>query len=393
MSLKQNIRTASTQTPQHPFIKQAGWDEIVVDEVPLTKGLKLNRRKQDKKIEQVHRLANRMARLLEVLPGGVVVLNGKGIVQQCNAAAIKLLGEPLHGEYWTDVIKRSFSPKTDNSQDLALTNGRLVHISTSPLEDEPGQIVLLNDVTETRQLQLKVSHLQRLSAMGEVAARLAHQIRTPLSSALLYLSPLLKENTDPKLKHSFAQKLHNSIKHMESLIKDMLAYSRGDMANTAPVEINDLCQTVEQQFNAQIDANNYNLKINNAVPDAVVFGSKDALGSALNNLLTNARLACDDQGELSVFVDNVQDEQGVKWIEISVTDNGAGIAREDQDNVLVPFFTTRSSGTGLGLPVVQSIAKAHRGSLSFISELGQGSTFYLRLPQYAVANKHKETGS
>ena len=393
MSLKQNIRTASTQTPQHPFIKQAGWDEIVVDEVPLTKGLKLNRRKQDQKIEQVHRLANRMARLLEVLPGGVVVLNGKGIVQQCNAAAIKLLGEPLHGEYWTEVIKRSFSPKTDNSQDLALTNGRLVHISTSPLEDEPGQIVLLNDVTETRQLQLKVSHLQRLSAMGEVAARLAHQIRTPLSSALLYLSPLLKENTDPKLKHSFAQKLHNSIKHMESLIKDMLAYSRGDMANTAPVEINGLCQTVEQQFNAQIDANNYNLKINNAVPDAVIFGSKDALGSALNNLLTNARLACGDQGELSVFVDNAQDEQGVKWIEISVTDNGAGIAREDQDNIFVPFFTTRSSGTGLGLPVVQSIAKAHRGSLSFISELGQGSTFYLRLPQYAVANKHKETGS
>ena len=392
MSLKQNIRTASTHTPQHPFIEQAGWDEIVVDEAPLTKGLKLNRRKQDRKIEQAHRLANRMARLLEVLPGGVVVLNGKGIVQQCNAAAIKLLGEPLHGEYWTDVIKRSFSSKTDNSQDLALTNGRLVHISTSPLEDEPGQIVLLNDVTETRQLQLKVSHLQRLSAMGEVAARLAHQIRTPLSSALLYLSPLLKENTDPKLKHSFAQKLHNSIKHMESLIKDMLAYSRGDMANTAPVEITDLCQAVEQQFHAQPEANNYKLKMNNTVPDAVVFGSKDALSSALNNLLTNARLACGDQGELSVFIDSVQDEQAVKWVEISVTDNGAGIAREDQDNILVPFFTTRSSGTGLGLPVVQSIAKAHRGSLSFISELGKGSTFYLRLPHYIVANKHKEIG-
>ena len=182
----------------------------------LTEQLLRSRHEQSIKAEQANRLVNRMTRLLEVLPGGVIVLNGQGKVQQCNAAAVNMLGEPLHDEYWPEVIQRAFAPKSDNSPDIALLDGRLVHISTSPLQDEPGQIILLNDVTETRQLQLKVSHLQRLSAMGEVAARLAHQIRTPLSSAMLYLSPLMKEGTSPKLRQNFAKKLHKSITHMES---------------------------------------------------------------------------------------------------------------------------------------------------------------------------------
>jgi len=335
--------------------------------------------------EQLIRSASRMTRLLAVLPGGVIVLNGDGMIQQSNAAAAKLLGEPLNGEAWAKIIERAFRPHVNDGHDMSLNDGRLVHISTSPLEGEPGQIVLVNDVTETRQLQQQVSHLQRLSSMGEMAARLAHQIRTPLSTALLYVAPLLKKNTDPQLTQRFARRLHNSISHMERLVKDMLAFSRGDMAETAPVLLQDLLAGVEQQFRSQSDIENIHLEIYDAVEGAYVYGSKDALTSALNNLVNNARLACNAGGYVSIFADIIQDDD-TNYIEISVEDDGVGIAKADQDKILTPFFTTRSSGTGLGLAVVKSIAKAHKGELWFESDEGEGSTFCLRLPLYQPAD-------
>ncbi len=331
-------------------------------------------------------LASRMTQLLEVLPGGVVVLNGDGVVQQCNSAAISLLGEPIEGEHWTSIIERAFRPQPNDGHDISLTDGRLVHISTSPLEGEPGQIILLQDVTETRKLQQKVSHLQRLSAMGEMAARLAHQIRTPLSSALLYVAPLLKENTDSKLKQRFAKRLHNSISHMERLIKDMLAFSRGDMAETEPVLLDELLSNVEQQFMSHPEAGEFHLEVHNTVKNGYVYGSKDALTSALNNLINNARLACEDGGEITIFADLIQ-EDDVDYIEISIEDDGVGIAEGEQSKILSPFYTTRSSGTGLGLAVVKSIAKAHKGELWFESDEGEGSLFCLRLPRYQAAEQ------
>ena len=336
--------------------------------------------------EQAVCLASRMTQLLEVLPGGVVVLNGDGIVQQCNSAAMSLLGEAIEGEQWTNIIEVAFKPQLNDGHDISLADGRVVHISTSPLQGEPGQIILLQDVTETRQLQQKVSHLQRLSAMGEMAARLAHQIRTPLSSALLYVAPLLKDETDSQLKQRFAKRLHNSISHMERLVKDMLAFSRGDMAETEPVLLAELLSNVEQQFITHPEAEQYNLETHNTVRDAYVYGSKDALTSALNNLVNNARLACEDGGEITIFADLIQDD-GTDYIEISIEDNGVGIAKADQDKVMTPFYTTRSAGTGLGLAVVKSIAKAHKGELWFESDEGEGSTFCLRLPMYQSADQ------
>jgi two-component system sensor histidine kinase FlrB len=105
------------------------------------------------------RIADRLSSLLAVIPGGVVVIDGMGVVQDCNQVAINLLGEPLTGQRWIDVIKRAFKPREDDGHDVSLADGRLVHISTSPLDKEPGQIILLQEVTETRQLQRKVAKI------------------------------------------------------------------------------------------------------------------------------------------------------------------------------------------------------------------------------------------
>jgi len=328
------------------------------------------------------RSASRMSRLLAVLPAGVVVLDGEGRVQESNPAATRLLGAPLSGERWVEIIKRAFAPRPDDGHDVSLVDGRLVNISTSPLEGEAGQIVLLHEVTETRQLQTKVSHLQRLSAMGEMAARLAHQIRTPLSSAMLYLAPLQKDDTELNIRRRFAQRLQQSLGHMEQLVRNMLAFSRGDMASSAPVSIAELLEEVARQFLAEPETQSFNLTVYNRTHDSYVIGSQPALISALNNLLNNARHACGEQGKIVLTAEYADEDTQQPFIDITVEDNGPGIDADDFDKIMQPFYTTRASGTGLGLAVVQSIAKAHKGLLWVDSHPGEGSTFSLRLPVY-----------
>lgn len=337
-------------------------------------------------------LANRHSRLLAVLPAGVVVIDGSGFIQEANEAAISLLGEPLSGERWVNVIERAFDPKPSDGHDVSLKDGRLVHISTNPLGHEPGQIILLQDVTDTRALQSKVSHLQRLSTIGEVTARLAHQIRTPLSSAMLYLSPLLKEGADEQVKQRFATRVKDSLTHMEQLIRDLLSFSRGNMASPSPVAVSDLLSELEQQFSAQNDVENSTVTMTlvNQVNDDYIYGSQSALISAITNLLNNARQACEGHGQIEVMAEYAENNAKEQCIQISVNDNGEGMSEAELNKVLTPFYTTRSNGTGLGLAVVQSIVKAHRGLLAIESEPKKGSSVKLLFPIYTSANTSPE---
>jgi len=337
-------------------------------------------------------LANRHSRLLAVLPAGVVVIDGSGFIQEANEAAISLLGEPLSGERWVNVIERAFDPKPSDGHDVSLKDGRLVHISTNPLGHEPGQIILLQDVTDTRALQSKVSHLQRLSTIGEVTARLAHQIRTPLSSAMLYLSPLLKEGADEQVKLRFATRVKDSLTHMEQLIRDLLSFSRGNMASPSPVAVSELLSELEQQFSAQNDVENSTVTMTlvNQVNDDYIYGSQSALISAITNLLNNARQACEGHGQIEVMAEYAENNAKEQCIQISVNDNGEGMSEAELNKVLTPFYTTRSNGTGLGLAVVQSIVKAHRGLLAIESEPKKGSSVKLLFPIYTSANTSPE---
>lgn len=348
--------------------------------------------KQASSQAQADQLANRHSRLLAVLPAGVVVLDGSGFIQEANEAAVSLLGEPLSGERWVNVIERAFDPKPSDGHDVSLKDGRLVHISTNPLGHEPGQIILLQDVTDTRTLQSKVSHLQRLSTIGEVTARLAHQIRTPLSSAMLYLSPLLKEGADEQVKQRFALRVKESLSHMEQLIRDLLSFSRGNMAAPSPVALQELLSQLEQQFSAQndVESSDVRLTISNNVNDGYIYGSQSALISAITNLLNNARQACEPHGHIEVKADYAINEENEQCISISVNDNGEGMSASVLNKVLTPFYTTRSNGTGLGLAVVQSIVKAHRGHLTIESEPKKGSSVTMFFPLYTSASSSSE---
>ena len=114
---------------------------------------------------------------LEALPAGVVVLNAQGLVEVCNPAARALMGEDARGQRWREVAARVFRPRPDDGPDLSLVNGRRVHIDTTSLRDPPGQLLLIQDVTEVRALQTRVAQLERLSGAQIQRGRVRHARR------------------------------------------------------------------------------------------------------------------------------------------------------------------------------------------------------------------------
>lgn len=320
--------------------------------------------------------AQRLRAILSALPAGVVVLDGTGRVQECNPAALELLGEPLLGEVWNRVIQRVFAPRTDDGHEISLKDGRRVSISTCPLGFQPGQVLLFSDVTETRELQDKLSQHKRLIAMGEMAASLAHQIRTPLASGLLFSSQLKNSHLDNPTRLSIADKVIGQLRHLELLINDMLMYSRAGYGGDEDIEVEELLNGLASTVHGICQQRNIKLSVTCEVEDAFIIGNSCSVHSALLNLVNNAVQAIDRSGNLQLLA-----RHGVcDTVEICVIDDGPGIEKHHREKLFQPFFTTRSNGTGLGLAVVQAVARAHGGGVHVVSEEGRGSSFIVQLP-------------
>jgi two-component system sensor histidine kinase FlrB len=342
-------------------------------------GAKLRDARQERarELAEKERLADRLALLLEALPGGVVVLGGDGVVRECNPAAEALLGEPLAGKLWRDVAARAFRPRPDDGHDISLASGARVSLRTCSLGREPGQILLINDVTETRRLQDRVAHLQRLSAMGEMAASLAHQVRTPLSSALLYTGALGGHGLSEAQHAGYVERLRGVLTHLESVVGDMLTFARSGSLQLESVEAEALCARVAGACAALCEREGVHFASHCDAAGALLRGNAEALASVVQNLVVNAIQAAGD-ADLRVWLAVVRQPGGA--LAIRVRDDGPGIPAELAERIFEPFVSGRSGGTGLGLAVVRAVVEAHGGLVELESAPGAGTTFTLRLP-------------
>ena len=332
-------------------------------------------------------LANRLERLLEALPAGVVVIDGNGIVQQSNGKTVGLVGEPLVGCAWHHIIDRAFS-SSGSCDEAVLRDGRIVSISTSPLGDEPGQIIMLLDVTETRLLQEMLNRHQRLSAMGEMSASLAHQIRTPLASSLLYLSHLKQSQLSSEDYRRCVDKILSRLRHLDKLVNDMMVFAKGSQAGRDEIEMSSLLNELQLFTEPHLATHHCTMEINDACDGVIVQGNHNTLLSVLQNIVLNAVQACADnhgvhrRGRIKISAGQDQGNQGVKTIVILISDNGPGIPTDIKQKIFEPFFTTKPQGTGLGLAVVQAVVHAHNGTLWVDSTTTNGTTVGIRLPVY-----------
>ena len=327
-------------------------------------------------LAEKERLANRLQNLLDLLPGGVIVIDGQGIVGEANPAACELLGLPLQGELWRHVIARCFAPREDDGHEISLKDGRRLSIATRSLDAEPGQLVLLNDLTETRHLQDQLARHERLSSLGKMVASLAHQIRTPLSAALLYASHLTEQELPLATQQRFAGRLKERLHELEHQVRDMLVFARGELPLTDRVTPKALMQSL--QAAAQTHVQDVPLRWQCDAHVGELLCNRDTLVGALLNLLENAIQAGDASLRLKVHL-----YARGNSLRLCVSDNGGGIDAAVLERLGEPFFTTKTNGTGLGLTVVKAVARAHQGQLQLRSRPGRGTCALLLLPLFS----------
>ncbi|MEO8444043.1 MAG: HAMP domain-containing sensor histidine kinase [Gammaproteobacteria bacterium] len=238
-----------------------------------------------------------------------------------------------------------------------------------------------------RQLDDVLSRHQRLAALGEMAATLAHQIRTPLSAALLYASnagnPALATPRRDELLGRAIGCLHN----LEQLVSDMLGFARGATASNAPLAVADIALAVSNAAQALVRAGQ-RLHVASPPASVVICGNREALVGAVLNLVTNGLQAGGSSAEVAVEI-----RLAAQMAEIRVTDNGPGVPPGLRSRIFEPFFTSRTDGTGLGLAVVKSVAEAHGGDIRVESAAGSpqgGACFVLRLPLAAGVGQLRE---
>lgn len=342
----------------------------------LTSELNTVSEQRIQELKDKEQVANRLEHLINFLPGGVVVLDHRGVIVEINPAAEEMLQNSLKGQLWRDVIQQCFSPKNDDGHEVSNNKGQRINISTRSLGQD-GQIILLTDQTETRHLQAELSRHERLTALGKMVSTLAHQVRTPLSSAMLYGSHLLNESLSENKRYEFTQKIVNRLHEMERQVRDMLLFVKAGMPLDDNLSVGELRALLSEStemlfFHHSIDCHWHIDQVNTTISC-----NKDALVGAILNLVNNSVQAIEEEGELTISITEKEDNHLV----ISVIDNGSGIDDSVKSHVNEMFFTTKSQGTGIGLSVVNTVVKAHNnGTFNLLSNPSGGMSAILDLP-------------
>lgn len=323
-------------------------------------------------------LAAKLTALMQALPGGVLSLDINGHILDENPAARTILGQSVKGQRWQTILAQLTSEEDFMEGEVTLHNGKRISISSNAYGDRGDTIVLLTDISENYRLSHQINREKRLTALGEMAARLAHQVRTPLSSAMLYLSHLSSGKvTAPDHNEVITNNIRNRLRQIEKLIDGMLSYIRGDISASQTFSIASLLQEVSDTSNPRLQAANGSLLIDCPVQDLTMRGDKEALVNALQNLIDNAIEAAEEAPHITVGIFEADGN-----INIRVVDNGPGISDYHKENIFDPFYSTREGGTGLGLAVVMSAVKAHRGEIAIENLKTGGSVFTLSLPHW-----------
>ena len=328
--------------------------------------------------------------LIDVMPTGLVMLDGNGMIITVNKVARALLDEPILGQAWYNVIKRAFKPRADDGHEVSLNNGRRVKLEIMALGDQPGQLIMITDLTQTRLLQEKISHMQRLSSLGRMVSTLAHQIRTPLSAAMLYSANLTNKKLNSDSRIRFQSKLQSRLKDLEQQVNDMLLFSKsGKEQVVSPLSVNEVVNDSLQGMEALISQSNINIELETCADDCQVLGNKNALTGAIQNLIHNSMQAIKDS-EIAEGGIHLKAHCEHDFAYIHIKDNGYGIDNTLAEKIFEPFYTDKVQGTGLGLSVVKSVVDAHQGTVSLVDDDNQGAHFCMKFPLHITGVNHEK---
>ena len=330
--------------------------------------------------------------ILESMAEGILeVYSGK--IVYVNAAAVSIFGLPPEKllaarpqNLFEGEIQTHLAALIDNDEDkladinpntVIELNGRLVTIKSIPVKNDPATfIILIEDITERKKLEMRLQHVQKMEAIGTIAAGVAHNFRNTLTEVLVNSQVIQMNHEGDDSVQEVTDRIHKSVKRGARLVDGLLQFSRRQIKNEFQKldlvgVIQDTFELIRQSFDQRID-----IRID--VPESlIIMGDPSGLSQALMNLCTNARDAMAEGGELSIQVSQVRDRAMV-----TVADTGYGMNKETIEKCFDPFFTTKpvGQGTGLGLSTTYGIIKNHDGVIQVDSSPHRGTSFQISLP-------------
>ena len=322
-------------------------------------------------------LADQLSALHEAMPAAVIWTDKYHNILSANQLAETIFKGSVVGKNWQEII--ACHDFDFNGHEITTTDSKVYSYNQCSFEGGDGQLVILTDVTLSKELQFSSHRQQRLAELGEFTAGLAHQVRTPLASALLSIEQLAHPLLDNEMRKKSIHRVEKNLRHLDNLVNDMLLYARDGSFEKDQVSVRKLLFGLKGHFK-QKKYSNFNLNISNQETTSnqtnLIIGSENALLSVLISLVENAYQLSSDSKHINVCVSfNVVSDK----LMILVADDGPGLSNSQCEEIFKPFYTTKESGTGLGLSISRSIVRAHNGSLEAVSEQGIGTTMKLTL--------------
>ena len=250
-------------------------------------------------------------------------------------------------------------------------------ITTSPVVGTNHHIIVQRDITEFKDLERKLYNSQKLAALGQLSAGIAHEIRNPLSSIKMSLQILIKrmnpEGNDLK-RFRIAEK---EVEHLEMLVNDILAFAKPVEPKKVPVALSKVLEQAIAMSEKGIADKKIDVQTEYAdVPDVAVDAAM--MTDAFINLIRNAVEALNDGGQIKVKLRYTYESR--QSVAVEIEDNGSGISEEDLPHIFNPFFTRKNYGTGLGLSLVKKIVDIHQGMIDIFSKKNEGAKVIIILP-------------
>ncbi|MFQ5675047.1 MAG: PAS domain S-box protein [bacterium] len=407
-------KTRAAEYHENPVLTRSGaerfmsWhNAVMTDEAgrpigTLSSGLDITERIHAE--EALRESEARMRAIVDTAVDGIIIIDESGTVESFNPAAERLFGFPAsevigenvsilmpapyheeHNAYIQNYLKTGEKKIIGIGREVV---GRRKDGSTFPLYVAVGEVQLdkrrvftgiVHDLSEQKSLQQRIIQSERLAVIGKMAAKVAHEVRNPLSSISLNAELLLEEIQSPRADPNEAKSLLKSmimeIDRVSSLTDEYLQFSRLPEAHPVQDDLNGLLREVVELLAPELRKNNIKPICNGLMNSLNIPFDRAQVRRVLLNLVRNAIESMPGGGTLQIASSKSENE-----CHVTIKDCGVGIPEDKVENIFDPFFTTKDFGTGLGLAISQQIIHEHRGQISCDSKVGVGTTFRIDLP-------------
>ncbi len=347
--------------------------------------------------------ADSLARYNEYILGGissgVIICNTEGIVTRFNPAAKKIIGYDQkfdQARHFNEVFgkKHQISKILSEALYKDITYSRTefdildrtgerqwIGLSSSLISDNQqkkiGAAVLLTDLTKIKRLQEISDFTEKMAALGEMSAGLAHEFRNSMA-AIMGFGKLMKKmiHTDDRA-YAIAEMIIKESQTTEEMLRRFLTFAKPLTVMPEPVFIRQIIEDCLRTAGETFPGSNTKTVLEDKSNNIQINADQTLLKNAFSNLINNAYQAMENGGVLTVIIDHRDDSDR---LEIKISDTGKGISPDDLPRIFIPFFTTRETGTGLGLALVRKMITAHMGTVEVESRENTGTTFIISLP-------------